>query len=102
MNEQMQSCNRCGAVKPLSEFRPYYGNRKGHYKHCLECEKIETRRKYLSSKKSLTPNEQHELDAIHKLYAMQMERGLKSPCLRSSATNILDVVEQRMAEMHAK
>jgi hypothetical protein len=101
MSEQTQTCKRCGAAKPLSQFRKYYGNRKGHYTFCLECEKLETRRKYLKSKTSLTDYEQHELESIEKLYAMRMKRGLKVPCQRDSSMDVLSIVERHLAEMQS-
>ena len=101
MNEQMQSCKRCGAMKPLSEFRQYYGNRKGHYKHCLECERMEMRRKYLNNKKTLSPDELYELQAIQNLYAARERKGLQAPHKRSDKSSVLRIVEQQLAEMNA-
>lgn len=99
MNEQMQTCKRCGEVKPLSQFRKYYGNRKGHYTYCLECERIETRRKYLAGKKLLTPDELYELQSIENLYDVRAKHGLNSPNRRSSKSKVRTVVEQQLAKM---
>ena len=99
MNEQMQSCRRCGAEKPLSQFRKYYGNRKGHYTYCLECERIETRRKYLSGKKLLTPDELYELQTIENLYDAREKHGLSAPHRRSSKSKVQTIVEQQLAKM---
>lgn len=99
MNEQMQTCKRCGVEKPLSEFRPYYGNRKGRYTYCLDCERIETRRKYLASKKLLTTDELYELQSIQNLYDAREKRGLRAPHRRDSKSSVLNVVEQQLAEM---
>lgn len=99
MNEQKQTCKRCGAVKPLSQFRKYYGNRKGHYTYCLECERLETRRKYLSNKELLTPDELYELQAIQNLYDARERKGLQSPHKRTDKPSVLSIVEQHLEEI---
>lgn len=99
MSEQMQSCKRCGAVKPLSQFRKYYGNRKGHYTYCLECERIETRRKYLAGKKLLTPDELYELETINNLYDAREKHGLSAPNRRSNKSTVQSIVAKQLAEM---
>lgn len=99
MNEQMQTCKRCGEAKPLSQFRKYYGNRKGHYTYCLECERIETRRKYLAGKSTLTTEELNELETIEKLYDARAKHGLNSPNRRSGKSKVQTIVEQQLAKM---
>ena len=101
MTEQTKTCRRCGAVKPLTQFRKYYGNRKGHYTFCQECERLETRRKYLSRKELLTPDELYELQAIKNLYEARERIGLPQPKARSSKSRVLDIVEQRLTEISA-
>lgn len=99
MSEQMQSCKRCGEAKPLPQFRKYYGNRKGHYTYCLECERIETRRKYLAGKKLLTPDELYELQTIENLYDARAKRGLSVPNRRPNKSKVQTIVEQQLAKM---
>jgi hypothetical protein len=74
-----KTCRQCGELKPLTQFRTYYGGRKGTYTTCRSCEKINSRLKYLESKESLTPVEQVERDKIHKLYKVQLAAGLRPP-----------------------
>ena len=40
-------CKQCGQIKPIEQYRKYYGGRKGTYKVCKSCEKINARAKYL-------------------------------------------------------
>lgn len=76
---QTKICSRCGVEKPVEAFRPYYGNRKGHYKFCRECERIEERRKYLCRKSDLTAQQLDELRKIEKLYELRTADGLDVP-----------------------
>jgi len=77
-----QKCKQCGELKPLDGFRVYYNNRKGHYKVCKVCERINSRAKYLNSKSSLRFEESDELSAINDLYDLQRSRGLHPPAQR--------------------
>jgi hypothetical protein len=75
-------CRQCGEIKPIEQFRKYYGGRKGTYNTCKFCEKINSREKYLSRKESsgtITEAEQEELHKIHELWRHQMTLGLKPP-----------------------
>lgn len=72
-------CRQCGELKPLSQYRKYYGGRTGHYTTCKQCEKINSRLKYLESKESLTELERVERDKILKLYEAQRGAGLRPP-----------------------
>ena len=75
-----QVCKQCGELKPIEQFRKYYGNRKGYYKTCKSCEKINSREKYLRQKgDELSYEEEAELDKIHHLYELQREAGLQPP-----------------------
>lgn len=74
-----QVCKQCGELKPIEQFRKYYGNRKGFYKTCKTCEKINSREKYLRSKANLSMDEESELNKIHKLYEAQHLAGLQPP-----------------------
>ena len=38
-----KTCKQCGVIKPLEQFRNYYGGRKGTYTVCKSCEKINSR-----------------------------------------------------------
>lgn len=91
-------CKRCGAEKPIVEFRDYYGGRKGSYSFCKTCERIEQRRKYLSSKHELTDAEAEELQKINELYAMRQDAGLKVP-VRRPERGVTSIVDSMMAEM---
>lgn len=72
-------CRQCGELKPLSQYRRYYGGRTGHYTTCKACEKINSRLKYLESKDALTDLERVERDKILKLYEAQRGAGLRPP-----------------------
>lgn len=74
-------CKQCGEVKPIEQFRKYYGGRKGHYKTCKLCEKINARYKYLRSKGDVnrTEAEMTELRKIEQLYEAQRNAGLQPP-----------------------
>ena len=74
---QTQVCKQCGELKPIELFRKYYGNRRGYYKTCKVCEKINSREKYLRNKADLTDSESIELEKIHTLYEAQRAAGLQ-------------------------
>lgn len=74
-----KTCRQCGELKPLSQFRQYYGGRTGYYTTCKQCEKINSRLKYLESKEHLTEPERIERDKIYKLYEVQQAAGLRPP-----------------------
>lgn len=81
-----KNCKQCGEIKPMEQFRRYYGGRKGVYKTCKLCEKINSREKYLAVKSAgsvLTEEEETELEKIHKLWTAQTQIGLQPP--KSSA-----------------
>lgn len=75
----VKTCKQCGELKPISQFRKYYGGRKGTYTMCKACERINSREKYLSSKETLRAAEIEELDKIHQLYEYQRSLGLQPP-----------------------
>lgn len=88
-------CKNCGVEKPIDCFRPYYGERKGRYTQCKECEAIESRRKYLARKEALTDAEQMELDNIRKLYYLREARGLKPPQPASRRrVGVMDIIQE--------
>lgn len=74
-----KTCRQCGELKPLTQFRQYYGGRTGHYTTCKACEKINSRLKYLDSKDNLSELERIERDKIYKLYEVQQAAGLRPP-----------------------
>lgn len=76
---EAKTCKQCGQLKPHEQFRQYYGGRKGRYTVCLQCEKINSRLKYLEKKANLTEAEQIEVTKIHELYEAQRSVGLQPP-----------------------
>lgn len=72
-------CRQCGEIKPIDQYRRYYGGRKGHYNTCKFCERINSREKYLANKDTLTQAEDEELHKIYKLWEYQMVLGLRPP-----------------------
>lgn len=80
METTTRNCKQCGKLKPIEQFRPYYGGRKGHYKTCKACEKINSRVKYLEGKgDEIDYREEAELDKLHRLYEVQRQLGLQPP-----------------------
>ena len=76
----VKTCKQCGELKPISQFRRYYGGRKGTYTMCKQCERINSREKYLVAKgESISQQEATELDKIHTLYEYQRSLGLQPP-----------------------
>lgn len=101
----IRTCKQCGQIKDLTEFRPYYGGRKGHYTLCKGCERINNREKYLSRKAVLTENEAEEFDKIHLLWEHQMSLGLRPPVTngrKSSLGNELDDMLNKYSTMRDK
>lgn len=74
-----KNCRQCGELKPIDKYRKYYGGRTGYYTTCKQCEKINSRLKYLEGKASLTEPERIERDKIYKLYDVQRAAGLRPP-----------------------
>ena len=84
-------CKQCGELKPLGQYRQYYGGRRGTYKTCLACERINSREKYLSGKgDKRTADEQIELDKIHALYEAQTKLGLRPPNKQGRRAALVD------------
>ena len=75
----VKTCRQCGEAKPLEQFRKYYNNRKGTYTICLDCERINSRHKYLSRKGAKTESDIIEIGKIETLYDVQRRAGLKPP-----------------------
>ena len=75
-----KTCKQCGDLKPLDQYRKYYGGRKGHYTICKTCEKINSRAKYLTNKgDKCSETEVAELNKIHELWKVQRMAGLQPP-----------------------
>lgn len=94
-------CKQCGKLKPIENFRHYYGGRTGTYRTCLDCERINTREKYLRRKVSddrASADEQTELQHIHALYAMQRHAGLQPPRVRNTVSSVSGMVDQLINE----
>jgi hypothetical protein len=92
-------CKQCGELKPIEQYRKYYGGRKGTYTTCKICEKINARCKYLRSKETLSDVEQIELDKIEQLYTAQRSAGLQPP--RTSAERVKPLADS-LDDMIAK
>lgn len=93
-------CKQCGKMKPLEAFRQYYGNRTGTYNTCLDCEKINTREKYLRKKSEntmISASEAEELEKIHRLYKVQRAAGLQPPRLQSKNRSLVDELDNMIA-----
>ena len=75
-----KTCKQCGELKPIEQFRKYYGGRKGTYTICKTCEKINSRAKYLTNKgDKCSEAELTELAKIHELWEAQRVAGLQPP-----------------------
>lgn len=102
----VKTCKQCGELKPISQFRKYYGGRKGTYKMCKACERINSREKYLVAKgDELNWEEEAELDKIHRLYEYQRSMGLQPPnkqTSRASLSEDLDSMLDKYKDMAAQ
>lgn len=81
-----QICKQCGELKPTTQFRRYYNGRRGLYKTCKTCEKINSREKYLRAKEVLSEAEEQELSKIHELYDAQRAAGFQPPRTKAERT----------------
>lgn len=87
----VKTCKQCGELKPISQFRKYYGGRKGTYKMCTACERINSREKYLNAKgERMNHEEEAELDKIHKLWEYQRSLGLQPPTRQARKAKLDD------------
>lgn len=89
----IKRCRQCGDVKSLSCFRPYYNRKSGHYSICKDCEKVNTRYRYLYCKgkdNDLNEDEQKQLDLIQTLYKAQVEAGFKPQGWREIAGTFVE------------
>lgn len=94
-----KTCKQCGELKPIEQFRKYYGGRKGHYNTCKVCEKINARAKYLRSKgESMDYSEEAELQKIEKLYEVQRAAGLQPPSSGERSKPLVDSLDDMIAK----
>lgn len=105
MDKITKICKQCGELKPIDQFRKYYGGRKGTYKTCKFCEKINSREKYLRRKENndtITDAERIELEKIHILWEYQRAIGLEPPRVnkhsKSPSIEELDKLTQEYAQ----
>lgn len=93
----VKTCKQCGELKPISQFRRYYGNRRGTYTMCKSCERINSREKYLSAKgDERSVDENAELDKIHQLYDYQRSLGLNPPGKQSRRPALSDELDDML------
>lgn len=91
---ETKTCRQCGEIKPVEQFRKYYGGRKGTYSTCKFCEKINSREKYLSHKYdegTISEEDALELYKIQRLWDFQKQLGLRPP--RFSAGRSVPIAE---------
>ena len=99
-----KTCSRCGKVKPVEQFRKYHNGDKT-FRHCLDCERIELRRRYIVSRGDAATDEQlHELYKINALYEARFKAGLSVPGrIRASGNgSVLDLVDEQLNEYKEK
>lgn len=90
-------CKFCGQEKSVDNFRHYYDGRRGTYTYCRDCERIETRRKYLTRRgDKCTPEQIQELQEIHTLYQARAAKGLHAPGVTPKKPSVADLVEQQL------
>lgn len=93
----MKKCSMCGGEKSLEEFRKYPNGKR--YPYCLECQTIETRRRYLESiesKQGLSDEHQSELEAIRMLYKARLDKGLHTFGSKPRTGSVKDLVDKQM------
>lgn len=96
---ETRQCKWCGMLKPIEQFRKYYGGRKGRYTHCKDCERVENRRKYLVGKgDNLTDEHKEELAKINKLYDMRVAAGYTNPREATKPLGVTDELDAMLKE----
>ena len=93
----MKTCTMCGVEKAQEEFRKYPNGRR--YPYCLECQSIETRRRYLAGLKCLTDAQEDELNQINKLYEMRLAKGLKTFGGKPRAGSMSEIIAKQMKSL---
>lgn len=101
---ETKQCKQCGEIKPIEQFRQYYGGRKGTYTVCKMCEKINSRAKYIERKgETVTSAESEELNKIYRLYDAQRACGLQPPRRESGRnTKLVDNLDSLIASYTAR
>lgn len=103
---EVKTCKQCGEIKPIAQFRKYYGGRKGTYKMCKSCERINSREKYLAAKgDERSFEEDDELLKIYELWEYQRRMGLQPPTKqtrRAALSDELDSMLDRYRSMSAQ
>ena len=95
----VKTCKQCGELKPITQFRRYYGGRRGTYTMCKSCERINSREKYLQSKRpNLTELETMELAKIHFLWDEQIKLGLQPPSREGRRTSLNSELDDMLAK----
>lgn len=97
-----KACTTCGQEKPLEEFRRYPGETGKRYPYCLECQSIETRRKYLElkkTKKTIIMEEEIELQKINELYMLRVEKGLRTLGSRVKHKSVKRIVDKQIEDL---
>ena len=96
-------CKQCGVLKPLTEYRKYYAGRKGCYKTCKLCDKINSRAKYLTAKgDKRDARETAELDKIHELYDVQRAAGLNPPSVKGKRAPVFEDLDAMISSYSTK
>lgn len=101
-----KQCRQCGEIRPISEFRRYYGGLNGTYTKCKQCEKLNSRVKYLERKgDKATEADKAELAKLHQVYELQRVCGYKPPQRRGVSSagldNIIEVLSAKATEKAA-
>lgn len=90
---ETKQCRQCGDIKPLTQFRPYYNGSGGTYKICKDCEKLNSRVKYLERKgDKATEADKKDLALLYQIYELQRACGLKPPQRRRDASSKLQSI----------
>jgi len=99
---ETKRCRQCGEIKPLGQFRGYYSG-VGTYTICKDCEKINSRAKYLSKKgDGATQADKDELAKIEQLYEYQRALGLKPPRRRKELQSSIDAFDKLIDKYKSK
>lgn len=99
---ETKTCTMCGKEKTIEDFRKYPGKNDKRYPYCLECQSIETRRRYLVSKranKTISMEEECELQSIQDLYALRLEKGYKTFGSREHMHTTRHIVDRQMEDL---
>ena len=101
---ETKKCTMCGKEKILTEFRKYPGETTKRYPYCLECQQIETRRRYLEDKLRrgvILTEEECELQRIHQLYELRLVKGLRTFGMRTMRedASVKILVDQQIYEL---